>query len=421
MRYKFLAIYIVIIISFLTSVGETAIIKEIGDPNVMPRFRNKIVVLEYDTPETWGQELSQVIAQETIGSIRGVNGIGVINLRQPTERVGLSPEKIEEIAREQEALVVIWGELYQDAANVYLHSHLRIFPRETHPESLLNLLLETSEGVINANPPTLQINFTPMKISSKSLKDLHTFYDQTITIRKGADHNAEPIGTLKLGDEYELIMPKDDWTKITVHKRNITGWIRHSTLGSQEELTDIRSVIYFAHGILQYATGNYETAENTFINYLEKYGEKQDKMNKALAHILLGNSRLQAKGYKNFLPPEEKISKEYLSAVELLPNNASPLNYLAIARFMRYGIEQHTHNIPEINDIEERLIHVIKLENNIDSVRNLRIFYNHALKERSKNIVVPTDVTYNFCGDKYSNAILERIRLLKEIESELSR
>lgn len=418
MRYKIFQIFIVIFISFPVSSADAGYIEEIGAENVLPWLENKIVVLEYDSPETWGQELSQVIAQETLGSIRGVNSIGVINLRQPAERVNLTPEKIEEVAREQEALVVIWGELYQDDTNAYLHTHLRIVPRDTHPESFLRLSLKTNLGTISANPPTFQINFIPMKVSLKSIKELQTFYSQSVTIREKPDHNAREKGTLKVGDGYGLISLKGDWTKIIVQKRGVTGWVRHSTLGSQEELTDIRAVICFAHGILQYITGNFKTAEETFFYYLERYGEKQDKMNKALAHILLGNARLRANGYENFLPPEEKISKEYLSAVELLPNNASPANYLAIAKFMRYGIKNY--NIPEIRNIEERLIHVIKLENNIDSVRSLRIFYKCVLKAKNENLVFSAKAFYGPYSDNYTNDISKRIRLLKEIESKLS-
>lgn len=408
MRRKIIIIHAFIIINLsIISTAKAGGIGEIGDPVILPSTKHKILVLEYDNPETalWGRELSQVIAQEILGSILGVSDVGVINLRQKSEHFDLTSEKVEAIALQQGAHVVIWGEFYQNDKNVYIHSHLRIIKRKDYPESSLGLSLSTKWGVLNANPPTLQINFAPVAVPKQLLRNLHEFYSQTNTIHAEPRNDARKLGNLKTKDTYYIREIVGDWTRIGV-SNGLTGWIRHATLGSENELNDIRVVVRFSQGLLQYLAGSFSSAQDTLMNYIIHYGKEQDPMNRALAHILLANSRLRAEGYEHELPPEEEISIEYLKASDLLPNNASPVNYLTIALMLKYGT--YSFDVPEMHKLEEELIRVIKLDNNTDSVHNLYILYRIAAEEGFLKNVTMDNVDYE-------SALSEQVRLLEEM------
>jgi hypothetical protein len=233
----------------------------IGDPIILPGIKHKILVLEYDNPiaTTWGKDISQIIAQEILGTMIGIRSVGVVNLHQPEKRIVLIPENIEKIANDQKALIVIWGEFYSDDVNIYIHSHVRIIPSEDFPESGIGLTFMVREAnfqTMRANPPTHQINFAPIQVSIATLNKLHYFYNQTITVRKEPSEDSDSVGELRPGSTYFVAERKGNWTKIVVSK-GVTGWIRHSTLSSLSELREIKAVLKFTQGTLQFIAGSY--------------------------------------------------------------------------------------------------------------------------------------------------------------------
>ena len=107
------------------------------------------------------------------------------------------------------------------------------------------------------------------------------------------------------------------------------GWVHYGTLEEQKELIELQAVVSFAQSVLQYLAGSFGIAESTLSDYLDRWGEKQDKANLTLAHVLRGNARFQTNR-------SDPASEDYLEAATLLPHNAAPTNYLAIARLSEY-------------------------------------------------------------------------------------
>ncbi|MEJ2637679.1 MAG: hypothetical protein P8184_20630 [Calditrichia bacterium] len=165
----------------------------------------------------------------------------------------------------------------------------------------------------------------------------------------------------------------------------------------------LQSVVSLSHGIIQFIAGHYSQAQSSFNDYLSHYGIRQNNMNQALVHLLLGNSYLRkGAGYR-------RTASEYEKAKYLLPNNAEPVNYLAtvLTVEMMNATLEHGRPFPVdmFDEVERNLIRVIKTENNINAIRNLRTFYRTRM-EIDRGL-----------GDKAMQLITERLALLDNIET----
>lgn len=376
-------------------------------PEGLPDYRNKIAVLEYENPvgAPWGLELSQVLMREIIGSIRGVSGLGVLNLRQNEDHVELTLPNVMDIARRHRAQVVVWGEFYEGGDKTYFHSHLGIVRLENSGKSSFSLSVQTRKGPVTAKPPSLLVNFTPVEFTTSSLKALRESHQQTTIIRSGPKEGAAPVGALETADGFAVEAVEGPWMKIRTTS-NRGGWVHYATVENWKELSGLQSVVRFAQGALQYLVGNHEAAQTTMSAYLEGCG-KQDGSNLALAHIILGNARFR--GGQN--PSDVRIAQEYLAAADLLPNEAAPVNYLAAIRLRKHGDARDY--VPEMRDLEKRLISAAQ-QNNREALGNLRVFYELAA---DNGFAKPKELS----AEDYSNALGKQLTLVKEIAETLDR
>ncbi len=386
----------------------------IHDATLLPNVKHKIVVLEYDNPlnTTWGKDISQIISQEILGTMTGVQSVGVVNLYQSEDKVVYTPNEIKEIGDRQKALIVIWGEFYIENDNVYLHSHLRIIPSKDFPESGLGLRAEM--GDLKALPPTLQVNFKPIKLKTQALEKLHSFYNQTNIIRKKPDDQSQEIGKINLRDAYTINSRNGDWSKITLSS-GISGWIKHSTLSRQEELIEIKNSLKLPQGILQYISGSYNTAINSLENYISLSGFHQEKMNLAFSHILLGTAILRSilSQHRSIsIEVKNKVIGEYEIANSILKNNSSAINYITVVKCVLGEFDR---------SLEQKLINIIRTYNDVDAIHNLKNIYQDALYggdfwEKNHDHTLPIGPS-----DKFRKKIEDRIKILDEINMKISK
>ena len=377
-------IFLLLISGFYVPNLLSGVIGRIGDPELLPGVKHKILILEYDNPieNTWGTDIAQIIAQEMLGSITGVQSFGVINLHKPDSGFEYLPENIIDIAKHQKAAIVIWGEFYKVNNKIYLHSHLKIVPQDSLPESQLKLNYVfydpeyRSLNPITASPPSLQINFKPIELSINTLNNLKSHYSKTTELRQLRDESLIPIGKLSIGDTYYILEREGDWIKVKP-KNKAPGWIKYNTTSFESELKDTRGVIKIAQGMMQYIAGSYQISIKSLNEYLNTYAPNQDAMNKAMGHIVLGNAKLRSTGSRDRLPSDENISIEYKKANELLPFNTAATNYLAIIYLAKYL--NHPDRDGDMFDLEKRLIQSISFEKNHESIKSLLAVYRLSL------------------------------------------
>jgi hypothetical protein len=375
------------------------------DNELLTGSRNKVVVLEYGNPgeSKWGLECSEILTREIIGSIRGVPSVGVVNLRQDERRMELTLTNVLEMAQRQKAMVVVWGEFYQVGEKIYLHSHCRIVPWQKIAVAPVSLSIKTAQGELKAEPPSLMVNFTPVEITTNSLLALRASHETSATIHSEPSETSAAVGRLSTTDGFGVLSAQSGWMKIRTWE-NYEGWVHYATLENQKDLNSLQAVIRFAQGALQYVSGNYETSEATLTMYLETCG-KQDAANLALARILLGNARFRG-GKKEFA---ESASSEYLKAIDLLPENAAPVNYLAVARLLKHSATR-TYT-PEMTDLESRLIRAVQ-QGNAEAATNLRILYQLAA---TNGFIRPPEMN----AQSYTNSIARQLSLIGDIQGHL--
>jgi len=355
-------------------------IGKIGDKTILKNVKHKILVLEYDSPtdKTWGKDISQMIAQEILGTMFGVNNMGVVHLEQNEDSlVKYTPENINTISNQQEVLLTIWGEFYTEGNDVYIYSHLRIIPREDFPAEAfgLSLEMESDRSILRAEPATLQLNFKPIKLSIETLKSMHEFYNKTIQIRKDPNSNSNIIKDLVPGDTYFVLRRENEWMKIGT-RGGVIGWIKYENLEEQNELGEVGSVITMAQAILQYMAGNYNASTSSLEHYTES-NIGQDPLNRCFSHILFGNSIIYQNKYTRRIPDNEKVSEQYQRALEIMPYNSSAINHLAIVTIFR-DFHKGRESYWSFTEVEGLLIHIIKTENNVNAIGNLEALYKVA-------------------------------------------
>lgn len=377
------------------------------DAELLPGSKYKFAVLEYESPEQskWGLELSRILTQEIIGSIRHIPGVGVVNLERAESRAARDWRAVGAIAQRQKAAVVIWGEIFEADRKIYLHSHLSIFPKVNSWHQSLELSVQTAAGPVQARPPALLVNFAPVEIPIESVTALQNFHREANTLRVGPMHNAAENGQVHPHDTYSVSEVEGPWMKIRLD-RGLSGWVRYANLEMHPSLSELKAIVLFAQAAMHYLAGNFDPAANTFSAYLTRYGEKQDPVNRGLANILHANAQFKAFGFDRAVPREESISARYLEAARLMPNQAAPINYLAVLRVKKY--EHEKKFVPEMRDLELRLIDALQKEPNPDSINNLRAIYTLA----GRSNLLQTD---KMDSDAYAAAISRQMKVLDHL------
>lgn len=353
----------------------------VNDSNLLPGSRFKFAVVEYESPREsrWGAELSRILTQELIGSVRRIPGVGVVNLEQATNRLSMTLDAVRAIAQRQKAAVVIWGEIFEAGSNLHLHSHLSMFPSVSDTNQSLDLVVETPGGIVRAQPPTFLVNFAPIQIPIDSVAELQKMHQEANTLRVEPNPRAAESGQVHPQDTYSVIAIAGPWMKIRL-ARGISGWVRYANLEFHPKLRDLKSIVLFAQGVMHYFAGNYHDCRETLDGYLKLYGDGQDAINRASAQIVLATAVFKANRFEESVPRNENVSKIYLQAAALLPNQAAPINYVSAVRLKKYAYAEKY--APEMRDLEKRLIQAIQNEGHPDSIENLRVLYRLAASTR---------------------------------------
>jgi hypothetical protein len=382
-------------------------------PERLPDAENKLLVLEYDNPlgAESGWQISELIGQMTLASIRGVNSFAVITLRQEQQqRLALTPAHVDELARKQHSRVVVWGEFYQKDQKFYVTSHIRVVEDAAPKGPRLRINWDVSElGIadvprVQASAPTVQVNFAPIELSEPGIKQIEQLWNQTQVLRRDPRDTAEAVGTLPPKTPFFLGRTEGAWSQINVIGGK-SGWVRLSDLGNTPEFKPTTGLVLYAQGLMQYFAGNFAAAAETFQNYLDVAAAGQDPMNQAMAHVLLGYA-IFMDGAGRTPQGVASVRQHFEAAAKLLPDSASPVNCVAVALFKQ--APEAPPDRQHVTAIEKQLVHVIQTENDVDAVRNLRALYQ---LPRAAEYFVPSDDAVDF-----QKARQQRLDLLNSLE-----
>jgi hypothetical protein len=370
------------------------------DPEYFPGEPNKVLVLDYESPfgGQEGRQLSNLLGRLLLSTIEGVKGLRVIILDQDEVHVALTDENIGAVMNTQKAELVIWGEFYMQGDRVFVTSHIRYRPIPNYDGRDFLTVGQDIGGRLDfpGNPPppvtfsqkaayaalpTSQINFSPIEISKRDLARLEDAWRKSITLHKQPDEGSTVVGELSLRQSHTLIGSMNGWSHIKINDvPEKSGWARLSDVSQVDHFKDLSALVLYTQGLMQFLdiqnhmqdpmlfwSPNWSAIAKTFQTYLEKFSRSQDRMNEAVARILLGYSLLELE--EN---PTSSL-QQFDRAKTLLPNSASPVNFAALAIFAKTNSSSETTR--EMQQLERDLIHVIQADNDGDAVRNLKNLY----------------------------------------------
>jgi hypothetical protein len=363
---------------------------------------NKILVLEYESPlgGKEGAQLSQLLGWMALATASGINQFAVVTLQQTETHVELTEANVRSLAARQHAAVVIWGEFYQQAGRVFVTSHLRYAPDlSSHPDvgpnaGKFSWNLSQLDISAYASLPSRQINFSPIEISTADLSSLQEVWRKTVIIRAEPNETSAKQGELSLTTPYSVGETANGWTRVSIKERS--GWVRWADLSDLNDFKDLRGVLLYAQGLMQYLTHNPSAAEETFQRYIAKYASRQDPMNKAIAHLFTGYSQMKRADDWEF------SQKQFETAKALLPNASAPVNCMALVLFAKAARATLSEN--ETLALEKDLIRAVQTENDVDAIRNLEILYRLPqaepyFKKKSPNFLETRDTQLNVLRD----------------------
>jgi hypothetical protein len=370
---------------------------------------DKILVLEYENPlgGAEGVQLSQLIGRMALSTTTGVGNLAVITLRQMEKRIPLTDANVKALAERQRAPIVIWGEFYEQTGRVFVTSHLRYAPTMPQRNFGRNTGLNAAKFSWNisqlkipqrteayASLPSVQINFSPVEISSADLGSLQEIWKRTVTVRAKPDEASAVRGELALDTPYSVRESVNGWTSVS--QRNIWGWVLLDDLNRPSGFSELVGAVLYAQGLMQHLTDNPRAAQQTFNRYLKKYASNQDPVNKAVAHVFAGYSGMKGSSDLESAPKEFEIAKA------LLPNASSPINCLALALFAK--AERTVPSESETLALEKDLIRAVQTENDVDAIRNLEILYQLPqtepyFKKKSPNFMQARDTQLHVLRD----------------------
>jgi tetratricopeptide (TPR) repeat protein len=235
---------------------------------------------------------------------------------------------------------------------------------------------------------------------------LGELWNKTVVLRTEPNEVARQSGELTRDRPYYVVDRTNGWTCLRVRGGG-EGWAPLTELSQHDRFKELKGMILYGEGILQLLAGNYQAAAASFDEYLEKFAARQDAMNQALAHTLLGYSHCLDRS-SEASDRHNLATRQFQAAADLLPDAASPVNCLAVTLFDKAAAG--SVNPAEVRQLEKQLVHVIQTENDVEAVRNLQALYQ--LPNASEYF---TDATSDFPA-----ARSERMRLLKNLEQEFA-
>ncbi|MBL0175493.1 MAG: SH3 domain-containing protein [Ignavibacteria bacterium] len=361
--------------AILAAMTVTARAQELRPATTLPRSSIRAVVLQFESPDSayLGTTIARLFAAEIASSMRDMNGATARIARGPDDHPSINEGAVEDIARREGAVIAVWGSYFLDGDSVSVVTHARIIPTPPLTERDFALVYQTAQGELIARLPSRQLNFATIMFSRAELDAVHAASVAGLPVRREASEAGASLGTVRSDQNLHILSRGNGWAQIRIDSAS-TGWIQvPQSFAKPAERTSGPSLL--AAGIAQYAAGDYQGAENSMIAYVNTSGRDQDMFNLATTRLLLGKARIRGMNATTSLPKDETASSDFERAAALLPDNAAPVEHLAVTRLMRYQGSPDATRIEGLKTSEREMITALREDPDSVSVNNLRVFY----------------------------------------------
>jgi tetratricopeptide (TPR) repeat protein len=349
--------------------AEAGMLSLCDEPAVFPGAALNVVVLPYKTDRLAGprlsgpaQNLGLLLQLNSLLTLGRYGSLGAVYLHAGETENDCPPEEQIEAqlldrrpgagstVKPGNALVLLWGRIYQEGTDIYLQSYLR-FLRRGEVEGVERRL--PGGGTLRARTPAGQIAFPPRRLTENDLHAIEEEFQSAARVYRSpnADSPSEP---LPLGSRapvaFGVDRVQDGWLQVSGETIGTGRWLKARIDLREWPLRQKMPELDFLDavaGYLQYriqagvqaraattATGLGRASDaipRWVEESLDRYREGArggDPVTEAMGRTLLGNLQLLA-GHPEAAEPL------YRRAAELLPESADVRNLEIVARLAR--------------------------------------------------------------------------------------
>jgi hypothetical protein len=316
-------------------------------------------------PMTVGEQLGALVQLETILSIAKYGSIGVVHLVGDTTRE-CTPETVldkltgkiggtqqNERLKPGNALVMIWGRIFQTGPDLYLQSYVRFLRMGADETIDLPVRNQTLKGALSSQA----FACAPRKIAVKDIADIQR---QFTSARLLHSQPSETSPTIQLQEgatfSYWITDIKGDWVQVLPVNRTFgssqklpPGWLQARATDAQWSLRRQMPELYFVEGLTGYLTARVrstapavvssalQNAETGITRYLDAWGANAVLGSDAVA----GGTPLavavprQLRGFVSLMRGSETAladaRAQFDRAATLAPHSANARNLATIA------------------------------------------------------------------------------------------
>ena len=213
------------------------------NPAVFPDADVNVVILPYDYAGEHQQlsdaarRLAMLIQLDTIFSIAKYGSVGAVHTVQRKAADQCQPATVlaqlthrlpgaKRTLRPGGGLVLLWGQLYEEGSDLYVHTYVR-FLRRDRTEALQ---VEVRNRSFTVRPPSQALAFPPRHMTRKDLGEIERAFKERVMVRESPNDQAKgapPIMDLSADEQaYWVSGIQGEWIRIQSQRDGSGGWVR---------------------------------------------------------------------------------------------------------------------------------------------------------------------------------------------------
>jgi hypothetical protein len=282
------------------------------DPTVLSGAKVQVFIFPYESERaltTKGRALATVMQRHVLFAALKYQSIGVAEL---TESDG--PCNYERVAgrvrarlRPGQTAIFLYGRVFEQASNIYLKSSVSVATDRKQAELLWSLASQP-QATMSTTIPLNVGGFAPRTIPIDFLERLESSQQQARKVHSEPDVDA-PFKELPAGPSerftFLVLDARNDWMRIRVLSSGIEGWVPAHALATGQELKGEFPELHFVDALIGYysltrgAAGQEKLlglTQASLARYLQETESRSESDPRAMALLLMGNSRLRAAG-----------------------------------------------------------------------------------------------------------------------------
>ncbi len=336
-------------------------VKPCDDPSLFTKTPVNVVILPYTYTSEWFRppspalkQLTVLMQQDSLLEMVKYQRIAVVNLVRPEESPACDPDKIwshiagpdrDGGAQRGGGVVMLWGRVYEEGADLFLQSYMRFARTETAETFEAAVPVEGGSVRFRGALPAQVLTFPPRRITRQDLSRITQEFDRAAQVRKQPSDDAEVVRTSPDPNKfkpfgYTVAAVKGDWMQVQSLYGGPGGWVRARVDATRWPLRERVPELHFVDavvGYLQYRVALdskvfrrepsarwIEFAERSLLQYDQRSPRAEQPLPAALGRAMIGT--LHALRGANAVAAQKSALDAFTQAVQLVPYNAGARN-----------------------------------------------------------------------------------------------